>query len=233
MAPRARRSSGHRIISGLGVLLIVCGLGWFGWVGWQYYGTSWVAEREQASIIEDLKKSWTKEGGKAKAKVVVSKDGGPSGTPVYADAYVQIPKFGSTYAVPVVDGVDDYALSLGYGHFKESAGVGGVGNYALAAHRITHGEPLRDMPSLAPGDEVRITTKDATYVYVLDSAGDALTVDFKASWVLGDVPDNPKPKGVEPLQKAGQRLLTLTTCSELFHTDNRLVAFGHLDHVER
>jgi sortase A len=23
-------------------------------------------------------------------------------------------------------------------------------------------------------------------------------------------------------------LLTLTTCSELFHTDNRMIAFGHL-----
>ena len=33
---------------------------------------------------------------------------------------------------------------------------------------------------------------------------------------------------MEPEQKAGQRLITLTTCSELFHTDNRLVAFGVL-----
>ena len=31
-----------------------------------------------------------------------------------------------------------------------------------------------------------------------------------------------------PSQDDGQRLITLTTCSELFHTDDRLVAFGHL-----
>jgi sortase A len=33
---------------------------------------------------------------------------------------------------------------------------------------------------------------------------------------------------VQPRQQAGQRLITLTTCSELFHTDNRMIAFGHL-----
>ncbi|WP_297626517.1 hypothetical protein [Nocardioides sp.] len=33
---------------------------------------------------------------------------------------------------------------------------------------------------------------------------------------------------MQPVQEAGQRLLTLTTCSELFHADDRLVAFGHL-----
>ena len=26
----------------------------------------------------------------------------------------------------------------------------------------------------------------------------------------------------------GQRLITLTTCSEIFHTDDRMIAFGHL-----
>jgi sortase A len=33
---------------------------------------------------------------------------------------------------------------------------------------------------------------------------------------------------VQPAQRPGQRLITLTTCSELFHTDNRMIAFGHL-----
>ncbi len=42
------------------------------------------------------------------------------------------------------------------------------------------------------------------------------------------VPSNPRDGGVQPEQKPGQRLITLTTCSELFHTDNRMIAFGHL-----
>jgi sortase A len=35
-----------------------------------------------------------------------------------------------------------------------------------------------------------------------------------------------------PSQEEGQRLLTLTTCAELFHTDDRMVAFGHLVETE-
>jgi sortase A len=30
------------------------------------------------------------------------------------------------------------------------------------------------------------------------------------------------------VQRPGQKLITLTTCAELFHTDNRMIAFGHL-----
>ena len=72
-------------------------------------------------------------------------------------------------------------------------------------------------------------TADRVYTYVLDTGGDDLTVDFAEDWVLDPAPVNPDgglqpPTGAEP----GQRLLTLVTCAELFHTDDRLVAFGHL-----
>ena len=46
--------------------------------------------------------------------------------------------------------------------------------------------------------------------------------------MLDAVPKNPKPGGVQPAQRPEQRLITLTTCSELFHTDDRMIAFGHL-----
>jgi sortase A len=46
--------------------------------------------------------------------------------------------------------------------------------------------------------------------------------------VLDPVPHNPDGGVEPPSQVAGQRLITLTTCSEIFHTDNRMIAFGHL-----
>jgi len=60
----------------------------------------------------------------------------------------------------VIEGIGDAELARGFGHFpvRES---GERGNYALAGHRITHGEPLRDMPELRPGDEVIVETRDA------------------------------------------------------------------------
>jgi sortase A len=42
------------------------------------------------------------------------------------------------------------------------------------------------------------------------------------------VPTNPVRGGVQPSQEPGERLITLTTCAELFHTDERMIAFGHL-----
>jgi sortase A len=131
--------------------------------------------------------------------------------------------------VPLLDGTSDDVLAAGFGHVEGTAAPGQVGNVVLAGHRITHGEPLRDMPDLEPGDEVLVETADRVYTYVLDTGGDDLTVGFDADWVLAPAPVNPDG-GVQPPTggDSGQRLLTLVTCAELFHTDARLVAFGHL-----
>ena len=112
------------------------------------------------------------------------------------------------------------------GYFN--ADPGQVGNYALAGHRVTHGEPLRRMPDLRPGDKVVVETRDATFTYVLDTDPNKLVIPFTGVWVLDALPRNPQAGGVQPAQRKGQRLITLTTCSELFHTDNRMIAFGHL-----
>ena len=58
-------------------------------------------------------------------------------------------------------------------------------------------------------------------------------MDFTQVWVVDPLPTNPAQGGVQPAQRKGQRLLTLTTCAELFHTDNRMVAFGHLVETEK
>ena len=96
----------------------------------------------------------------------------------------------------------------------------------VAGHRITHGEPLRDLPELEVGDEVVVETATATYTYALTTGGDDLEVPFTTSWVLDPIPVNPDPDGVQPT--GGPALMTLTTCAELFHTDERLVTFAAL-----
>ena len=226
-APAAQPAQGRprrRWVRRLGLLLIVTGLALLGYVAWQFWGTTWVAHRTQERIVTEVEKDWdagaTGETGSADDAVRV-----PEGA---VSALIRIPRFGDDYVVPVLEGTGDDVLAAGYGHFADSAEPGRVGNYAVAAHRITHGEPLRGMPDLEVGDEVIVETRTTTYTYELSTAGDALTVPFTASWVVDPLPDNPEQGGVEPAQEAGQRLITLTTCSELFHTDNRLVAFGIL-----
>ena len=205
----------------IGVGLILAGLGVLAYVAWQFFGTNVVAHQKQQKIVEQTQKVWASEAGAGATGSAkgVELDG--------AEALIRIPKFGKNYVMPVQKGVSDRVLAEGYGHFKGSARAGGVGNYALAAHRVTHGEPLRRMPELRRGDEVIVETKDRTYTYVLDTNPNDLIVTFADVWVIDKLPTNPRG-GVEPAQKPGQKLITLTTCAELFHTDNRMIAFGHL-----
>ncbi len=140
---------------------------------------------------------------------------------------MRIPAFGKKYVVPVQQGTSDEVLAEGFGHFRGTAQPGQVGNFAIAGHRVTHGEPLRDMPSLRPGDRVVVETRTTTFTYRLDTDPNDLVVDLDNVWVLDPVPHNPRG-GVQPAQRRGQRLITLTTCAELFHTDDRMIAFGHL-----
>ena len=70
------------------------------------------------------------------------------------------------------------------------------------------------------------------FTYVLDTDPNDLIVPFTSGWVFADFPVHPSG-GVAPDPAVSSRLITLTTCSELFHTDDRMVAFGHLESVER
>ena len=65
-----------------------------------------------------------------------------------------------------------------------------------------------------------------TFTYVIDTDPEDLVVGFDDTWVVSERPVNPDHGGVGPAED--RRLLTLTTCAELFHTDDRMVVFGHL-----
>jgi sortase A len=221
--PAAERPAGRaaRIAFRSGIVLVVAGLVVLGYVGWQVWGTTVVAKREQRETTTSVVNRWREQtGGRQSLRPQNTATGDVS-------ALVRIPTFGREYVVPVLEGTSPKVLTEGFGHFAGSADPGEVGNYALAAHRVTHGEPLRRMPELRPGDEVVVETVDATFTYALDTDPRKLVIPFTGTWVLEALPVNPDG-GVQPRQEPGQRLITLTTCAEIFHTDDRMIAFGHL-----
>ena len=191
-------------------------------LAWQYAGTDAVAHREQRAAVAVIEREWQSDSAIA---------GSPTTAPVPARAsqraIIRIPRFGKEYAVPIRQGVGADVLADGFGHYPGSAAPGQVGNYAITAHRVTHGEPLRAMPDLQPGDKVIVETATAVYTYVLDTGGDDLVVDKSGVWTIQPHPHNPSG-GVQPPRSAGDRLITLTTCASLVHTDDRMIAFGHL-----
>jgi sortase A len=224
--PKPKRSGFRRITFWTGVGLILAGLGLLAYVAWQLWGTNWISKRHQREITSNLQEDWA----------------AGEGCDTYcphgqASALIRIPKFGKKYVVPVLEGTSQDILARGFGHFEDTANPGPVpagtpANYVLAGHRVTHGEPLRHMPDLRPGDKVIVETRKFTYTYVLDTNPNDLVIPFTGTWVLDAIPHNPDPNGVNPNTKY-KKLITLTTCSEIFHTDNRMIAFGHLVNTVR
>lgn len=210
-------AQGRRRISFLlGCGLIAAGLAVLGWVAWQFWGTNWQAHQRHDKVTTALENGW------GEGNDVVRTDFGN------ATAILHVPRFGKDFAVPVLEGSTDEVLAAGIGHMEDTAEAGAVGNYVLAGHRVTHGEPFADFPELRPGDQVHVETREATYTYVLDSGGEDLIIPFTETWVLDPKPANPRDGGTQPPADVGDQLITLLTCSEIFHTDDRSVAFGHL-----
>lgn len=204
----------------VGYGLILAGLAVLAWVAWQFWGTNWVSDRRQVEVAEALEDGW------ADGSDTVETDFGR------ASAILHVPRWGKDYAVPVLEGSSDEVLAAGIGHMEDTAGPGEVGNYVLAGHRVTHGEPFAEFPELREGDRVHVETRRATYTYELDFDGTALEVPFTEDWVIQPYPRNPDG-GVQPPPGAGRTLITLVTCAEIFHTDLRSVVFGHLVETRR
>lgn len=215
-APRPRRSP----LTLLGIGLLVAGLACLGWVGFQYVGTNVVSEQAFETETEQLRTKWQEQErsdprGKTPASVV----------PGEAVALLRIPAFGDDYEIPILTGTDLSILSKGVGHYASTAAPGQIGNFAIAGHRVTHGQPFAKMLTLKQGDEVIVETREAIYTYVLDDSPRKLTVQDSETWVLDPVPGEPDSKPTEAL-------ITLTTCQDLFRSPDRSIGFGHLQNTQ-
>ncbi|MPZ97005.1 MAG: class E sortase [Propionibacteriales bacterium] len=216
--PPARRRKPLLLV---GLVLVLAGVGLLGYVAWEYWGTNIVSKNKQQDITNDLLNSWDDP---AVGDLLGPSEGSDLGD---ALALVKIPRFGAEYVVPVIEGVRPEDLAQGLGHYPGTALPGQVGNFAVAGHRVTHGEPFRDLPKMREGDEVVVETADAVYTYEMDTDPNDLVVQPGDTWVIDPVPGEPKDT------KPDQARITLTTCAELFHTSDRLVSFGHLVDTER
>ncbi|MFK3728651.1 class E sortase [Streptomyces sp. NPDC088090] len=86
-------------------------------------------------------------------------------------------------------------------------GPGDIGNYQVTAHRLSAGGPLRDLPDVEVGDEVRVTAEGATYTYRIVATR---TTSFRSERSLAEqraaVPG-------EPGERPTRAMITLSTCA--------------------
>jgi sortase A len=111
--------------------------------------------------------------------------------PGTAIALLRVPRFGAVYEVPIVAGTELADLAHGVGHYYSTAAPGAVGNFAVAGHRVTHGQPFSRLLSLKKGYQVVVETRQAVFTYEMDTAPQDLTVKDTAGWVLDPVPGKP------------------------------------------
>ncbi|WP_425833295.1 class E sortase [Streptomyces fractus] len=150
----------------------------------------------------------------------------PAPKPNWDQAYaiIGIPRLG--LRAPIAQGISKSAvLNHGYvGHYPGTAQPGGAGNFALAGHRNTHGEPFRYINRLRRGDTLTVRTKAATYTYVVDKT--LAQTSAADGGVINPVPRSRVVPG------AGYRspgyYITLTTCTPEFTSKYRLVVWGKL-----
>lgn len=228
-ADRRHRTVLASVIGVLGELLITLGvlLGLF--VVWQLWWTDVVAVREQQEMIEDL--GW--------AEVTPAQDPGaePGPTdprrhdaaPVAAEpavrttfATLRVPRWGEDYVRTISQGTSRSQVldELGIGHYVGTAMPGGVGNFAVAGHRVTYGKPFNRIEELVVGDALVVQTEDTWYVYrVAESA----VVSPSQVDVIAPVPGQP---GVAPTAAT----MTLTTCHPMYSARERYVVHAELDY---
>lgn len=202
------------LVRGTGEVLITAGLVLLLFVAYQLGWTNYEAHRRTDAVAGEVRDTWDRP----------PRTTTTSGDPVLklkngkGFAFLHIPRLGKNWSVPVVQGVSLPDLARGVGHYPKTALPGEVGNFAVAGHRATNGEPFAYLDRVRAGDVVVAETRESWFTYVVDRTK---IVSPTSVWVLDPVPGHPAAAPTD-------ELLTLTTCNPRWASYERLIVFGHL-----
>lgn len=214
-----------RVVRGIGWLLIISGAVVLLYVVYLLWFTGLETERAQ----RDLEQRWTDSIAVPEGPELADPD------PVDPDPVdpppVERVEVGDAYAVLwferdgerivnddvlyVVEGVGLDVLRSGPGHYPDSDVPGGPGNFAVAGHRTTYGQPFWSLDELTHGDTI----------HVMDRNGDEWVYEFVEQRVVG--PTDVWVVDDDPLD-IGAPTITLTTCHPRYSAAQRLIAWGQL-----
>ncbi|WP_431772024.1 class E sortase [Streptomyces cucumeris] len=215
-AARARKDSPGVVMSRVaGELFITLGVVMLLFVTYQLWWTNIRAHQQANGAANSLRAKWDENGG--------DRDPGTF-SPGEGFAIIYIPKL--DVKAPIAEGIDKHkVLDRGMvGHYAK----GGLktampwdkkGNFALAGHRNTHGEPFRYINHLKRGDEIIIETQRRYYTYEMDAILPQTAPSNTG--VIGPVPTG------SGFTKPG-RYITLTTCTPEFTSTYRMIVWGKM-----
>ncbi|EDY56295.1 sortase [Streptomyces sviceus ATCC 29083] len=195
-------------------------------VAYVLFWTGVKADTVMDDQIDQLQNQWAK-GSVQEPKVTAGASASPARPAPYRSgkpfAIMYIPRLGFTWNKPVLEGTQVRTLKKGLGHYANTAQLGQPGNFSVAGHRRTYGDPFKDFPRLRRGDAVVLTDGTTWFTYRIDK-GPYKTVPSDIE-VIDPVP-----------RKSGYtrpgRYLTLTTCDPEWGHSHRLIVWAHLDSTQ-
>lgn len=213
-AARARKPSAGVIASRvIGEVFITTGVVMLLFVTYQLWWSNIRAHQQAGREATSLQEEW-KSGKRAPGAF----------EPGQGFAILHIPKL--DVVVPIAEGISkSKVLDRGMvGHYDENSIKTAMpedktGNFGIAGHRNTHGEPFRYINRLKPGDPIVVETQDTYYVYDMASIL-PVTPPSNVS-VLQPVP--PGSGFTQP-----GRYITLTTCTPEFTSKYRMIVWGKM-----
>jgi sortase A len=202
------------IFRGVGELCLTAGVVLLLYIAYLVWGTAWSASNAQRSLADQLNQAWAHPGSNPF-------DFGPDSLHLVTGqpfAFIEIPAFGKSWKFTIVQGTALAQLNVSPGHVPGTQLPGQVGNFAVAGHRVTAGNPFWDEPSLTAGDLIYIQTESNNYTYRVVGKHTVLPTDLS---VLDAVPGHPG-------QPPNQRMITLITCTPAWTGTHRVIVTGVL-----
>jgi sortase A len=198
-------------VRGFGEVCLSLGVVVLLFIAYLVWGTAVQASRAQHQFAGELHNEWQRPASPAQPDLIHLTLGQPF-------AFLRIPRLGRSWRFAVVEGTGLPQLALGPGHVGGTQLPGRPGNFAIAAHRVTAGNPFYGLPGMRRGDLVFVDTKVNTYEYQVTGKKWVLPGDIA---VLDPVPGHPR-------QPAAQRLITLITCDPAWTGTYRVIVTGML-----
>lgn len=206
----------RQVIRAAGEIFLTFGVIGLLFISYLIWGTALRADSAQRQLSNELNQEWRQAPVRGDAAGASPEQFDvATGQPF---AFITIPAFGPHWRFTLIQGTALAQLDLSPGHVPGTQWPGQVGNFAVAGHRVTAGNPFWSLPSLKAGDLVYIQTQLNQYTYRITGKQWVLPTDLG---VLDPVPGH-------PAQHPAQRRITLITCDPAWTGTHRVIVTGVL-----
>src|SRR5690242_8662572 len=198
----------RQAIRAAGEILLTAGVVGLLFLGYLVWGTGLRAESAQRALSGELNQEWRQ--GQVRGDAVGASPERfdvATGRPF---AFIRIPAFGQQGRYTLIQGTALAQLNVSPGHVPGTQWPGQLGNFAVAGHRVTAGNPFWSL--------VYIQTRLNNYTYRVIGKKWVAPTDTA---VLDPVPGHPR-------QRPGRRLISLITCDPAWTGTHRVIVTGVL-----